>query len=104
MMIVAAALMALPATAQEWQSTSAMQGTGSSLTPQVTAVGATTAQEMATTTTGNPAKAPTGPRRIEPLTPTGDPNPLGDAVLPLLLMAFAFCGYLYLRRKKTVKS
>jgi hypothetical protein len=34
-----------------------------------------------------------------------DPNrssdsPLGDAVLPLMLMAFAFSGILYLRRRK----
>ena len=28
-------------------------------------------------------------------------TPLGDAALPLLLMAFAFCGYLYLRRKRS---
>ena len=26
--------------------------------------------------------------------------PLGDAVLPLLMMSLAFCGYLYLRRKR----
>lgn len=27
--------------------------------------------------------------------------PLGDAVLPLLFMSLAFCGYLYLRRKRS---
>lgn len=27
--------------------------------------------------------------------------PLGDAVLPLLMMSLAFCGYLYLRRKRS---
>lgn len=28
-------------------------------------------------------------------------TPLGDAVLPLLMMSLAFCGYLYLRRKRS---
>ena len=27
--------------------------------------------------------------------------PLGDAVLPLLMISLAFCGYLYLRRKRS---
>ena len=27
--------------------------------------------------------------------------PLGDAALPLLMMSLAFCGYLYLRRKRS---
>jgi hypothetical protein len=33
---------------------------------------------------------------------TTDPfeDPLGDAILPLLMMALAFCGVVYLRRKK----
>ncbi len=31
----------------------------------------------------------------------GDPTPLGDAALPLLLMSLTFCGYLYLRRKRS---
>jgi len=103
MIIVAAALVALPATAQtaqEWQSTSVMQGAGSTLAPQVTAVGAASVGEMATTTeTYSPAQAPssTGPRRVGPPTP---PGPIGDAVLPLLFFAAAFCGVVYLRRRK----
>ena len=36
----------------------------------------------------------------------GDPDedgntPIGDAILPLLMMSLAFCGYLYLRRKRS---
>ena len=107
MIIVAAALVALPATAQtaqEWQSTSVMQGTGSNLAPQVTAVGATGVGEMALTTTENssPAKAPNGPRKVG----GGQTieGPVGDAVLPLMLCAFTFCAVTYLRRKKAVKS
>lgn len=32
-----------------------------------------------------------------------EPNgsPIGDAVLPLLFMSLSFCGYLYLRRKRS---
>ncbi len=100
MIIVAAALVALPATAQtaqEWQSTSVMQGTGSNLAPQVTAVGATGVGEMAITTTENysPAKAPARHKA-----PPINPDPLGDAVLPLLLMAMLFAGVVYTRRKR----
>ena len=103
--IMAAALVALPTMAQEqqWQSTSAMQGTGSTLAPQVTAVGATSVGQMATTTS-TPVKAPNGPRRV--IEDNNDPgqldegSPIGDAVLPLMLMAIAFAGYIAIRRKK----
>ena len=96
----------LPTMAQDWQSTSAMQGTGSSYSPQVTAVGATGVTDMATTTeSGSPAKAPSGPRRIEIYTPTTDPNaPLGDAVLPLMLLLGVYCSILVIRRNKHVKE
>lgn len=43
-----------------------------------------------------PAKAPNGPRKVgggQTLE-----GPVGDAVLPLLLCAFAFCAVTYLRR------
>ena len=85
---------------QDWQSTSTMKGAGSSLAPQVTAVGAAGVSEMATTTS---SKAPSGPRRSFDggTTPTpGDPghkdegSPIGDALLPLTLIA---CAYLIVR-------
>ena len=104
MMIMAVALMALPTMAQqpEWQSTSTMQGTGSAYVPQVTAVGATDVNSMATTTESySPAKAPSGPRRGFDI--GGDagqgPSPIGDAVLPLLLMSLAFAGVIYFRKR-----
>jgi hypothetical protein len=105
MIIMAVALIALPTMAQDWQSTSAMQGTGSNYAPQVTAVGATDANSFATTTTESysPAKAPSGPRRviITPGNPgnQSDESPVGDAVLPLLLMAMAFAGVIYFRKR-----
>ena len=52
--------------------------------------------------TYSPAKAPGGPRKVFDIggdTPPG-PSPIGDALLPLLLMAAAFAGWSYLRRRK----
>ena len=107
MIIMAAALMALPTMAQDWQSTSTMQGTGSSYAPQVTAVGAAGVSDMATTTESySPAKAPSGPRRIGNFdnVPEGgtqeNMSPIGDAVLPLLLMSLAFAGVIYSRKRR----
>ena len=53
----------------------------------------------------SPAKAPSGPRRAgdwgQGLDEYGQgPSPIGDALLPLMLMAVAFCGVVYLRRRK----
>lgn len=102
MIIMAVALYALPAMAQtnmDFRSTSTMQGSGKYVAP-VTAVGATSAA-----TTYSPAQAPGGPRRAGfdtgGDTPPG-PSPIGDAVLPLMLMAVAFCGVIYYRRKKAL--
>ena len=105
MIIMAAVLVALPTMAQQqqWQSTSTMQPSGSSLAPQVTAVGATSVNDMATTTTA-PAHI-SGPRRDkEGNTGFGEweeGSPIGDALLPLMLMALAFGGVIALRRKRS---
>ena len=107
MMIMAVALIALPTMAQqqEWKSTSTMQGTGSSYAPQVSAVGATAVEEMATTTaTYSPAKAPGGPRKDKiggAETGQSSESPIGDAMLPMLLCATVFCGVIALRRKRS---
>ena len=117
MMIMGVALVALPVIAQqqEWKSTSAMQTSGSTYTPQVTEVGATAVAGSATTTESySPAKAPGWPRKVEGVgggeggsghsnPGTGDPgSPIGDAVLPLLFLSLAFCGVIYLRRRKAL--
>lgn len=100
--------MALPTMAQqqEWQSTSAMQTSGSNYTPQINAIGAESANQMATTTTTN-TYTPAGPNRarrsIEDDTDPGilDPgSPIGDAMLPLMLMAVVFGGVVAFRRKR----
>ena len=111
MIIMAVALYALPTMAQqqEWQSTSTMPGAGNYTAP-VTAVGATSAASAATTTESySPAKAPGGPRRLPgDLSNPGDQSgesPVGDAVLPLLLMSLAFGAYIAIkRRKQTAKN
>ena len=103
------ALVALPTMAQqqEWQSTSTMQGAGSSYSSQVTAVGATGVAEMATTTNGSSSSTPHRAKRStdNPGEPAiefqDDGSPIGDAVLPLMLCAFAYLGMrVYLRRKR----
>ena len=96
--------LAVSAQQQEWQSTSSMQESGSRYSSKVTPVGATGVGAMSSTTSSfAPAQAPSGPRR-EFGKPgeerQSDESPLGDAVLPLMLMAFAFSGILYLRRRK----
>lgn len=111
---MAVALIALPTMAQqqEWKSTSAMQTSGSVYTPQVNAVGAAEATGMATTTESNSPARVSGPRRnnyndlFDHGADTGqsDQFPIGDAVLPLLLCALAFCGATYLRRKPSAQA
>ena len=103
--ILMVCLLPLAVSAQEWQSTSTMQGSGSAYSSQVTAVGATGVNSLAGAAASAPANAPTGPRRVGS-TELSDPNrsndsPLGDAVLPLMLMALAFGGVVAFRRRKT---
>ena len=111
MMFVGVALVALPTMAQTFetqkieqpnavfQSTSALQGSGSqySATPMLGADGTATLDGAVST----PAQAPSGPRRTISNPDDSEENPIGDAVLPLMLCALAFCGYIYLRRKRS---
>ena len=109
MIIMAVALIALPTMAQDWQSTSTMQGSGSAYSSQVTAVGATSVGGMATTTTA----APSRPRRTTSSDPWSGGNetteekdegsPVGDALIPLMLFA---CAYLIIRamRRKNIEK
>ncbi len=46
-----------------------------------------------------PAKAPSGPNKAKQWAIEGEP--LGDAVLPLLLMSLAFGMFVYFRRKRS---
>lgn len=77
---------------------------GSSL-PLAAATGVTTADDT------NPSKAPGRPRRVgeddgfeeedDPDVPV-NPFPLGDGILPMMLMAMLFAGFVALRRRKSV--
>ena len=80
---------------------SVMMKSGSAL-PMAAVSGITTADDY----------APSGPRRAkrdvgeggtegdeDPDNP-GEPAPIGDVLWPMMVMALAFCGVVYLRRKK----
>jgi hypothetical protein len=82
-----------------FQSTSTMQGSGStySSNPMLNAEG----QATYTTQESSPAYSPGGPRRINTPGAGGTQQPLGDALIPLLLMVMAYATYLLLRRRKS---
>ena len=114
MIMVLGMLMAclVPAHAQsnidQWQSTSAMQTSGSAYSPQVTTVGATAVPSEATTTGASysPGRPGTIKRGFDTGGETGksEESPVGDAVLPLMLMALVFCGVIALRRKRNAMT
>ncbi len=117
MILMAVALVALPTMAQGFRTqvddkvqTQAFQST-STMTPVGSVYSANpTLNEDGTaynpSEAASPAKAGGGPRKIGPsVSETPDPTdqvPVGDAVLPLMLMALAFCGIVYYRRRKTL--
>ena len=113
MIIMAVALIALPTMAeiQEWKSTSVLQGASGTYQAPITEVGAVGVQDMATTTENyTPAQAPGRPGSIRrgfednnDVGPVQEGSPIGDAVLPLTLMALAFCVVIYFRRRKAMK-
>jgi hypothetical protein len=53
----------------------------------------------------SPAKAPSGPRKdlINGPESGQGPSPVGDAVVPLMVMAVAMAGVVYLRRRRAMK-
>ncbi len=108
MLIMAVALMALPAMAQQeqWQSTSAMQSSGSAYSPQVTAVGATAAPSEATTTTASHAPGRPGTVKTGFITPgeggsQSTESPIGEPWV-LAIFATAFAAVIAVRRKRTL--
>ena len=101
---------------QEWKSTSIMQTSGSTYSPQVTAVGAQAIPSTATTTeTYNPTQ--NGPRRGYDANGNWTPDsddfgggaetggatnefPIGDAVLPLMALAMVYGVWSVVYRRK----
>jgi len=108
MILMAVALIALPAMAQQdqWQSTSSLPSSGSSYAPQVTPVGAQAPIQQ------SPAGAPYTPaitggpnRSIEGVVETeeGDEgSPLGDGLIPLTLLALAYGAVIAFRKRKAL--
>ena len=118
MIIMGVALIALPTMAQEYgqqqygakapnaqiQSTSTFSGSGSaySSNPTLNSDGTATYNGASY----SPAKAPNGPRKAFD-TPAehgiGD-SPIGDAMLPLMLMSLAFVGGIAIRRRRQAEE
>ena len=100
--VIGMLLVSMPTMAQEWESTSSMQGSGSAYSSQVTAVGATQAADMGTTTSAN--QAPGRPGSIRRGFDTGGEtgksteSPIGEPWV-LAIFAAAFAGVIALRRK-----
>lgn len=109
--VLLVALMALPTKAQtfglmeqpaiQFRSTSSMAGSGSaySSNPMLNADGTATYESSSS----SPARA-SGPRRIGPA-PSEKPDekdlvPVGDDLIPLILMVMAYATYLLLRRRR----
>jgi len=104
--VIGMLLVSVPTMAQQdqWQSTSSLPTSGSSYTPQVTAVGASVpAQQSAVGAPYSPAEPPSGPRRIgtpsDGIGQSGE-SPLGDGLIPLSLLALAYAGVVYFRKRK----
>lgn len=115
-MIVMAVAFALPAVAVEFgnsnlfgvapqasfRSTSSMAGSGSMYASYPSLSENGTANAPYASSSSRPHKAP--PLIVTPGDLEEGHVPIGDAVLPLMLMALAFCGVVYLRRKKALKG
>lgn len=119
-MIMGVALMALPIMAQSFRttqaeqpnaafhSTSVMVGSGSqySANPMLNADGTASYNGAAASTPSSPYRAKkegTTPNPGDPSAGDQDntPTPIGDAVLPLMLCAAVFCGFIAFRRKRS---
>ena len=109
LLVMGMLLWGMPAIAQqqEWRSTSTMQTSGSNYAPQVTAVGASQVAGMATTADASFSDGRVIHRTIEYNDEFDDNDtgsPIGDAVLPLMLMAVAFAAFVALRKRAAAKE
>jgi len=118
MIIMAVALLALPTMGQvsdqqygatapnaQIQSTSTFSGSGSSYSSNPTLNSDGTATYNGASY--SPAKAPGGPRRDKEYNQEIDGDegsPIGDAMLPLMLMSLAFVGGIAIRRRRQAEE
>ena len=84
-----------------------MQTSGSAYSPQVTAVGATAVPSEATTTAnyapGRPGtikRSKDDPGEVD-TSIDKENSPVGDAIIPLILMSVVFCGVIAIRKKRS---
>ena len=105
--VLMAAALALPVMAQfttaqepiaQFQSTSSMQYSGSMYAscPSLNADGIAAFNEASY----EQSQQSSGPRKISPVTPEGNPTPVGDDELPLMLMAALTVCVIYRRQNK----
>ncbi len=110
---VAVLLLAAPAVAQDFRSTSAMTGSGSAYSPQVAPVGSVQPMPVQSSV-GSGLSSPSSRRRVEDEGISGDfdkpedPNvsnqyPLGDGWI-LLAFAAVSAGIVFLRQRKSAKA
>ena len=97
-----------------FQSTSTMRSSGSTMTTAAQTGVRVTGTTVCSYNPVSPAFT-SRPRRVEegggfedegdePVNGLpGEPAPLGDAVLPMMLLLGAYCGFVYYRRRKHVK-
>ena len=93
---------------QTWKSTSSLKTSGSIYTPQITPVGAVV--PMSQSSVGGdpytPTGGPSGPRKVDfggnsdPGEQDTENSPIGDALIPLSLMALIYALVMYFRRRK----
>ena len=94
---------------ESFQSTSTMQSSGSAYSSQVTPVGASSVDGVEQNERANLVRI-VGPRRSfgdnpsDPGKTTDEGSPIGDAVLPLMLMAVMVGGVIWLRRRKVARA
>lgn len=113
MWVIGLLLVTVPAMAQQqtWKSTSSLKTSGSIYTPQVTPVGAVAPVSNSTVGAPYTPAGISGPRRSGES--SSDPwghnedggegsndSPIGDAVIPLTLMALIYALVMYFRRRK----
>ena len=109
--VIGLLLVTVPTMAQQqtWKSTSSLKTSGSIYTPQVTPVGAVV--PMSQSSVGGDPYTPAGiggPRKAEgqsgrdpgDATEGSTQSPIGDAVIPLTLMALIYALVMYFRRRK----
>ena len=105
--VLMAAALALPVMAQfttaqepstQFQSTSGMKNSGStySANPTLNTDGTAAYNDASY----EESQQPSGPRKVGPPNPEGDPTPVGNAALPLLVMAFGYAGYILWRKRR----